>query len=243
MFPLIRRFGLATVLFAIASILVTFTVFADFAYSSYTGPTIIQNNNNGTWNVQWTINVTTLNSNDNSVCLTTSTGQTVTCGATTGLLTCTANNVPNTSTVTWDISSYSGSCSGGSKKTQGPTGTVSPLAVQLAAFTAVAGRAHVDLAWETVSEQDNAGFNLYRARLASGVWTKLNLQIIPSAAPGSSEGHAYAWLDLTADPASAYAYRLEAVDLAGNAETVGMTRVTPEPAGGSLRLWLPRVGR
>ena len=39
----------------------------------------------------------------------------------------------------------------------------SPLAVDLAAFTATAGADGVTLAWETVSETDNAGFNVYRA--------------------------------------------------------------------------------
>lgn len=39
----------------------------------------------------------------------------------------------------------------------------SPLAVTLASFTAAATADGVTLAWETVSETDNAGFNVYRA--------------------------------------------------------------------------------
>ena len=64
----------------------------------------------------------------------------------------------------------------------------SPLAVDLAAFTATAGADGVTLAWETVSETDNAGFNVYRAEggsvgdrpqqghpeLVEGAWIKLN---------------------------------------------------------------------
>ncbi len=38
----------------------------------------------------------------------------------------------------------------------------SPQAVDLAGFTATAAAEGVTLAWETVSETDNAGFNVYR---------------------------------------------------------------------------------
>ncbi len=66
----------------------------------------------------------------------------------------------------------------------------SPLAVTLAAFDAQATADGVMLAWETVSELDNAGFNVYRAESETGPWSKLNDALIPAAAPGSSEGHA-----------------------------------------------------
>ena len=125
----------------------------------------------------------------------------------------------------------------------------SPLAVQLAAFSATPSREGVTLTWETVSETDNAGFNLYRAaggptgsRKTCQVrdWIKLNAALIPSAEPGSTSGHTYSWRDATAQPGTRYAYRLDAVDQSGSATVLGTTGATvflPE----SIRLpWVAR---
>ena len=56
-----------------------------------------------------------------------------------------------------------------------------PLAVNLAACTAEASPDGVILAWETVSEQNNAGFNVHRAASAEGPWTQLNETLIACA--------------------------------------------------------------
>ncbi len=111
-----------------------------------------------------------------------------------------------------------------------------PLAVRLAGFTAETSAAGVTLAWETVSEADNAGFNVYRAESELGPWTRVNDALIPAAAPGSSEGHAYAWTDATAQPNTVYVYRLESVALDGTAEVKDVTGITYRPA---QRRWLP----
>ena len=111
-----------------------------------------------------------------------------------------------------------------------------PLAVTLAAFTAATTASGVTLAWETVAETDNAGFNLYRADSEAGPWTRLNAALIPAAAPGSSGGHAYAWVDATAQPNTTYLYRLEAVALDGTTEIMDVAGVTYRPA---QRRWLP----
>ena len=70
-------------------------------------------------------------------------------------------------------------------------GDAGPLDVALASFTADAGADGVTLARETVSEQDNTGFNLYRAASGAGPWTPLNAALIPAATPGSGEGQLY----------------------------------------------------
>ncbi len=119
-----------------------------------------------------------------------------------------------------------------------------PLAVDVAFFTVEAAGDGVTLAWETVSETDNAGFNVYRApgsddfSRPADSWVKLNAVLIPAAAPGSSEGYAYTWTDATAQPNTAYVYRLEAVELDGTAETLGTVSVLYRPA---RRIWLPLV--
>ena len=114
----------------------------------------------------------------------------------------------------------------------------------------------VTLAWETVSELDNAGFNVYRAgsvgdrpeqvgdrpeQVGGSVgdrpeqeWTKLNDALIAAAAPGSSEGHSYAFTDATVAQGATYWYMLEDVALDGTAtrhEPVVVTVVEPNAVG------------
>ncbi len=94
-------------------------------------------------------------------------------------------------------------------------GSNTPLAVDLVAFTATATGDGVVLTWETVSEVDLMGFNLYRVEATDDAPVKLNGALIPAQAPGSSEGHAYAWGDATVEPGGAHWYMLEDVALDG----------------------------
>ena len=91
----------------------------------------------------------------------------------------------------------------------------SPLAVVLGEFSARASAAGAEIAWTTVSEIENAGFNLYVGSDPAGPWTRLNPRLIPVAAPGSSEERSYSWVDNAPLPGSARYYLLEAVSLAG----------------------------
>lgn len=92
----------------------------------------------------------------------------------------------------------------------------SPLAVKVAGFSVSAGQDRLTANWETVSETDQAGFNLLRSELAEGPWTRLNTALIPGRAPGSSQGAAYSWTDEGAMRGVQYFYLLEDVDLHGN---------------------------
>ncbi len=87
------------------------------------------------------------------------------------------------------------------------------LAVTLASFTAQGGADRVVVTWETVSEVDNAGFNLYRSADAAGPLTLLTT--VPSQAPGSTLGCAYTYDDLDVQPGQTYWYWLEDVSLSG----------------------------
>jgi|GEM_PF-468349 len=93
------------------------------------------------------------------------------------------------------------------------TVTNNPLAVTLASFDAAQQGEAVLVTWETVSEIDNAGFNLYRALAADGQRTLL--AAIPSAAPGSNAGAAYSQRDAAVVAGQSYWYWLEAVDIQG----------------------------
>jgi hypothetical protein len=88
-----------------------------------------------------------------------------------------------------------------------------PLAVTLASFTAQGGAGRITVAWETVSEIDNAGFNLYRGDSDAGPETLL--AYIPSQGPGSAQGFAYSYEDVDVEPGQTYWYWLEDISLAG----------------------------
>lgn len=87
------------------------------------------------------------------------------------------------------------------------------LAVTFVSFSAVSQAGGVMVAWETASEIDNQGFNLYRASDSAGPQTLLTF--VPSQAPGSTQGFAYQWLDEDVVSGETYYYWLEDVDLAG----------------------------
>ncbi|MCZ7574610.1 MAG: hypothetical protein M5U01_39165 [Ardenticatenaceae bacterium] len=116
----------------------------------------------------------------------------------------------------------------------------SPLAVTVAAFRAALHEDHILVTWETVSELDLRGFNLYRAGSRAGPWTRLNRGLIGSQRPGSPEGSSYQWEDSDVSAGTAYVYRLEAISLDGTPSTAGMTEATTRLG---LRLWLPLVAR
>jgi hypothetical protein len=124
-----------------------------------------------------------------------------------------------------------------------------PLAALLAGFSAEGAADHVLLRWETVSEQGNAGFHLYRGTRADAPEATLTEALIPSEAQGSSEGFSYEWVDREAQVGTTYFYWLEAVGTDGATRrfgpvsasvqaptsiTLGSVRAAPAPT----RLWL-----
>ena len=92
---------------------------------------------------------------------------------------------------------------------------LSPTGVTLADFSAACVDGTPLLTWETVSELQNQGFNLYRGVDSSNPDTQINATMIPSQGPGSAQGFMYTWPDDTAQPDTMYYYWLEDVDFAG----------------------------
>ena len=226
-----RRTKIAIGLVLLVSTLAVGTAWAAFGYSSYTGPTILQVNNDGTWNLQWTIDVTTLTSPSHRVCVAVTlpggARYQSQCGTTTGTLTCTLNNVPNSVYGSWSIDGYAGNCNSSSRKELGPSGTFSPLAVTLAEFSATQSDDHIQVLWETVSELDNRGFNLYRGTSPAGPDRQLNATLIPSQSQGNPGGFIYTWDD-AADlvPGTTYYYWLRPwISSARYAERPGQRRL------------------
>ncbi len=91
---------------------------------------------------------------------------------------------------------------------------IAPTAVQLVSFEAAPAVGGALVSWETASEVDNVGFNLYRSNSLDSPGERLNAQLIPSRAPGGGEGARYEFLDTTALPGAGY-YTLEDIDASG----------------------------
>ncbi len=100
-----------------------------------------------------------------------------------------------------------------SSNPQNSSSGCTPLAVTLAGFTAQAQADRILVAWETVSELDNAGFNVYRADDA--VVPQTLLAYVPSQGPGSQQGFSYTYNDLAVQPGQTWWYWLEDVSLSG----------------------------
>lgn len=101
-----------------------------------------------------------------------------------------------------------------------------PLAVQLASFEATNARDHVLVAWETVSELDNLGFNLYRGQTPHAPETLL--AFVSAQSPGSAPGALYRWMDNAVAAGETYRYWVEDIDLSGAATLHGPVSVTYE---------------
>ena len=101
------------------------------------------------------------------------------------------------------------------------TATCSPTAVTLLSFTASEVDGNVVLDWETASEYNTLGFNLYQAASADGEKVKVNDSLLPSnVAPGSLEGAVYTYTAGEATTGETY-YWLEEVDISGGTTLYG----------------------
>ena len=106
---------------------------------------------------------------------------------------------------------------------------LNPTAVELLSFTLESARKSIILNWETATEVDNLGFNLYRSTKVNGEKVRINQDLIPTnVPPGSLFGSAYSYIDTGEDlkqekllPNSNYYYWLEARDIFGGSEFHG----------------------
>lgn len=116
-----------------------------------------------------------------------------------------------------------------------------PLAVTLASFTAAPEGQAIRLDWETASELNNIGFNLYRSLTPQGPWTKLNDGLIAAANPGSVIGASYTYLDERVKPSLTYYYMLEDIDRETGATQHGPVSATLGAGPRPFKLYLPVV--
>ncbi len=100
------------------------------------------------------------------------------------------------------------------------TTTEIPTLINLSSFDAQGIWRFVVLTWKTESEVNNAGFNIYRAEAEDGEYVKINSSLIP-ANGSTTEGASYRYIDQTAKRGTTYYYKLEDVDMSGNATMHG----------------------
>lgn len=111
-----------------------------------------------------------------------------------------------------------------------------PTAITLAAFTAQPGEGQIIISWETASELDNVGFNLYRSDTVGGPYILLNADLIPSQVPGTVEGAVYTWYDEDVYPSGIYYYKLEDIDVKGVRVLHGPVRAMLGASPNAVRL-------
>ncbi len=114
-----------------------------------------------------------------------------------------------------------------------------PLPVNLGSFTGANIPRGVELRWQTVSETDNAGFDVRRAEIIDGVeqeWlTVASYRTTPSLVGQgtTSQAHNYAYTDQGVQVGKTYRYALRSTDLNGTIHdypqtvTVEVTRLAP----------------
>jgi len=100
-------------------------------------------------------------------------------------------------------------------------------AVSLIAFTATAYNGAVDLRWETGSELDHFGFNVYRKKSGTDDLVQINSAMVRNY-NGASVGHGlYRYVDFDADNGSEYEYYIEDYASNGTKKMHGPKIVTP----------------
>ncbi|HQG47036.1 MAG TPA: FlgD immunoglobulin-like domain containing protein, partial [bacterium] len=85
--------------------------------------------------------------------------------------------------------------------------------VEMSAFSATRMDGSVVLQWETQSESDNLGFNVYRSTDEHGIFTQINTRMIPGAG-SSASAHTYRYVDNSVETGQIYYYQI--VDIATN---------------------------
>lgn len=99
-----------------------------------------------------------------------------------------------------------------------------PLAVQISSFSATAGPEAIVVTWETVSEIDVLGFDVYRNTTPNGPQDLL--AFVPAQSPGGSQGAAYAVHDSNVIAGQTYWYWLEVIAPGGGRTRIGPVNAT-----------------
>lgn len=108
--------------------------------------------------------------------------------------------------------------------------------ILLPGLLAACGSAPNVITWETASEVNTAGFNLYRGPTAEGPWSQVNTALIPPASD-PVRGGKYEYRDTAPVDGQAF-YMLEEIDLDGVSTRYPPTQLAPA----NQYAWLLWVG-
>jgi hypothetical protein len=106
------------------------------------------------------------------------------------------------------------------------TTTVMQTVIELASFYAVPGDREIKLTWQTETEIDTAGYNIYRAETEDGTYVRVNASLIPAQGSAAS-GAMYIYTDRDVVNRKTYFYKLEDRDINGAANFHGPVSATP----------------
>lgn len=104
------------------------------------------------------------------------------------------------------------------------------FAVELASLTAAGYDDRVEIEWSTVTEIDNAGFNVHRGTSEDGRYVQVNEEMI-HARGGELEGASYSFTDRDVEEGVTYYYLLEDINLEGNGTMQGPVSVAAGSRG------------
>jgi hypothetical protein len=104
--------------------------------------------------------------------------------------------------------------------------------IVLASFDASLLDQEIKVSWDTASEIDNAGFNIWRSEARNGMYTKVNTSIIPAEGEGGG-GALYEYLDSDVGAGATHYYKLEAMDIFGVGRFFGPVSVVGSSAWGA----------
>jgi hypothetical protein len=100
-----------------------------------------------------------------------------------------------------------------------------PLAVTLAELTAFSATDSITIKWQTATETNNLGFNIYRSDSKDGKYIKVNPRLIAGAGSDATP-HDYSFTDENVALGKTYYYYIEDVDYTGKANKSHLIEVT-----------------
>ena len=115
--------------------------------------------------------------------------------------------------------------------------TVVGIVTRMASFSGSAGERGVDLHWRTLSEHENAGFEVYRATAMDGAYERIGSYVSNPALRGSGNSSGerdYHYHDEGLVNGTTYWYKLTAVDVRGGETYHGPLRVAFNSAAAAL---------
>ncbi|MBI4674523.1 MAG: hypothetical protein HY741_22995 [Chloroflexi bacterium] len=99
-----------------------------------------------------------------------------------------------------------------------------PTALDLASFGGKAQGSQVVLKWETASELNTLGFNVWRKQGKAG-WRQLNAETIAAKNPGNVSGNKYSYADANTKAGKTYKYKLQVLSADGSSSWTKVVKV------------------